>query len=237
MRRLGGWRRYAAGVALAAGIAGWIYWQMGNGAVEEAGMPVIDGQKGVTLVLADGEQMVLSDTLTRRDAEGRVVFRADGQSVAYGGDNVAVEVEGWNTLTVPKGMEFRAELADGSVVWLNAESELRYPVRFVGKERKVFVKGEVYFEVAKDRKRPFRVQVLDEMTVEVLGTHFNVSAYEEDATIETTLAEGRVKVTDGMKSMELVPNEQAVFERGVTWHGRTGCLFSRTRRWRISWSG
>ena len=175
VRRLGGWWRYAAGVALAAGIAGWIYWQMGNGAVEEAGMPVIDGQKGVTLVLADGEQMVLSDTLTRRDAEGRVVFRADGQSVAYGGDSVAVEVEGWNTLTVPRGMEFRAELADGSVVWLNAESELRYPSRFGGGRREVELRGEGYFDVARREGQAFVVRA-GGVEVEVYGTEFTCVA-------------------------------------------------------------
>ena len=214
MRRLSGWWRYAAGVALAAGVAGWIYWQMGNGAVEEAGMPVIDGQKGVTLVLADGEQMVLSDTLTRRDAEGRVVFRADGQSVAYGGDSVAVEVEGWNTLTVPKGMEFRAELADGSVVWLNAESELRYPARFSGERREVQLKGEGYFDVARREGQAFVVRAGD-VDVEVYGTEFNVEAYSEER-VRTVLVEGSVGVRVGGTGEEarLSPNEMAEWNAG-----------------------
>ncbi len=213
--------RYAAAVAVAVGfgVAAWLIHESKEVAAPVvASVPADSIKPGVTkavLTLSNGQQMVMEEKTVGTFKSGDVVVdkQADGLSYRKAGKKAGAAEEQlvFNTVTTPRGGEFKLVLEDGTRVWLNAGSELRYPVRFVGKERKVFVKGEVYFEVAKDRKRPFRVQVLDEMTVEVLGTHFNVSAYEEDATIETTLAEGRVKVTDGMKSMELVPNEQAVF--------------------------
>ena len=206
-------------MAVGFGVAAWLIHESKEVAAPVvASVPADSIKPGVTkavLTLSNGQQMVMEEKTVGTFKSGDVVVdkQADGLSYRKAGKKAGAAEEQlvFNTVTTPRGGEFKLVLEDGTRVWLNAGSELRYPVRFVGKERKVFVKGEVYFEVAKDRKRPFRVQVLDEMTVEVLGTHFNVSAYEEDATIETTLAEGRVKVTDGMKSMELVPNEQAVF--------------------------
>jgi ferric-dicitrate binding protein FerR (iron transport regulator) len=119
----------------------------------------------------------------------------------------------YNTLYNPKGSDVVSlTLADGTKVWLNSESSLQYPVAFAGNERKVSVTGEAYFEVEKNPKKPFRVQFASagrEGIVEVLGTHFNVNAYDDEPVIETTLLEGSVKVNSKVKSIMLKPGEQA----------------------------
>ncbi|MFR7879195.1 MAG: FecR family protein, partial [Butyricimonas paravirosa] len=96
------------------------------------------------------------------------------------------------------------ELADGTRVWLNAQSELRYPVQFIGNQRVVYLKGEGYFEVTSNEEKPFIVRTLSDVEVKVLGTRFNVSAYEDDADVTTTLAEGSVEVTVGGESIRIV---------------------------------
>jgi ferric-dicitrate binding protein FerR (iron transport regulator) len=110
------------------------------------------------------------------------------------------------------------QLADGSKVWLNAASSIRFPTGFAGKERRVEITGEVYFEVAPDATRPFTVVIgsasgNDGGEVQVLGTHFNINAYDDEATVRTTLAEGKVKVSKAGSLALLQPLQQAVFEK------------------------
>jgi len=100
-------------------------------------------------------------------------------------------------------------LPDGTRVWLNAASSLTYPTSFSGNERRVSVTGEAYFEVAHNQQLPFRVSVNNRTTIEVLGTHFNVNAYSDEASISTTLLEGKVKVMAGKKFQMLSPGQQA----------------------------
>lgn len=121
------------------------------------------------------------------------------------GQSVGVK---YNTLIVPRGGEFSLELADGTRVWLNAESRLRYPVAFMGKERKVEMEGEVYFEVVKNNEKPFIVTV-NGVDIRVLGTSFNVSAYQEE--VVTTLVEGKVQLKRGDEQVVLSPNQQAIW--------------------------
>jgi ferric-dicitrate binding protein FerR (iron transport regulator) len=104
-------------------------------------------------------------------------------------------------------------LADGSKVWLNAESSITFPTAFIGKERNVEIKGEAYFEVAHNAQMPFNVKVKN-MTVQVLGTHFNVNAYDDENWIKTTLLEGSIKVSKGSDSKIIKPGEQAQTENG-----------------------
>jgi len=117
----------------------------------------------------------------------------------------------FNMLITPRGGQYELQLADGTRVWLNAESSLRFPVNFTGKERVVELSGEAYFEVAKNKNMPFKV-VTDSKTVQVLGTHFNVSAYPNE-TYRTTLLEGSVKlnVANGGSAL-LRPGEQGIFD-------------------------
>jgi hypothetical protein len=114
-----------------------------------------------------------------------------------------------NTLSTPRGGQYQVVLADGTKVWLNAASSLRFPSDFPGGQRVVELAGEAYFEVAKDKHKPFLVKV-GRMEVNVLGTHFNVNAYAEEKTIKTSLLEGSVKITNGTASSLLQPGEQAV---------------------------
>lgn len=119
----------------------------------------------------------------------------------------------YNILKTPKGGEYRLVLADGSKVWLNAASELKYPINFSGSERKVFIEGEAYFEIAKNKDKPFIVHTKG-YDVEVLGTSFNIMAYNNEQQIATTLDEGAVKITRGGKEkpVYLYPGQQAILQ-------------------------
>ena len=121
----------------------------------------------------------------------------------------------YNTIVVPRGGEYKLELADGTLVWLNSDSELRYPVKFAGSQRDVWLKGEGYFEVSKNPEKSFRV-VVDDMIVKVLGTSFNISAYADSPLALTTLCSGQVRLTDCMNpenEQDLLPGEQLLFHR------------------------
>jgi ferric-dicitrate binding protein FerR (iron transport regulator) len=117
--------------------------------------------------------------------------------------------ESFHTLVTPRGGQYQLLLPDGSKVWLNAASSVRFPTSFSGKERHVELTGEAYFEIAKDASRPFRVDAPGGMQVEVLGTHFNIMSYTDENAINTTLLEGSVKVREGSVSSLLRPGEQA----------------------------
>ena len=125
-------------------------------------------------------------------------------------DTGSIDTTKWNRLLVPRGSEYKLVLADGTKVWLNADSELHYPTRFGG-IREVELHGEAYFEVAKDDAKSFIVRT-ENCEVSVLGTHFNVSAYNGEP-VFTTLAEGSVQVNSGDQSVRLRPNEQAIVEK------------------------
>jgi transmembrane sensor len=116
----------------------------------------------------------------------------------------------WNTIKIPRGSQYQITLPDGTRVWLNATTSLTFPTFFAGKERRVQLSGEAYFEVAKNDQMPFKV-ISKNQSIEVLGTHFNVNAYPDEATINTTLLEGSVKVLQipAGNSMILKPGQQA----------------------------
>jgi ferric-dicitrate binding protein FerR (iron transport regulator) len=118
----------------------------------------------------------------------------------------------YNTMSTPKGRQYHLTLPDGTKVWLNAASSIKYPTAFSGNERSVQISGEAYFEVAKNSSQPFRVAVDNGMKIDVLGTSFNVNAYEDDDNSYTTLIDGAVRVTaaEAGNSMILKPAQQAV---------------------------
>ncbi|MDB5199217.1 MAG: anti-FecI sigma factor, FecR [Chitinophagaceae bacterium] len=160
------------------------------------------------LTLSDGSTIVLDSaangTLTQQ-GNVKVVKTVDGQ-IVYKGD--ATEVR-YNTLTVPKGSKpVQLQLADGSNVWLNVASSITYPTAFTGNERKVQITGEGYFEVAHNASMPFVVEKND-VSVQVLGTHFNVNSYDDENEIKITLLEGSVKVSKGNKTSLIKPGQQA----------------------------
>ena len=177
---------------------------------------IVPGSTRAELILGDGStvsldsiqngDIVSQENVSVKNINGRIVYTsgtgpASGKSLSY------------NTLRTPKGGFYQLTLSDGTKLWLNAASSLRYPVAFIGKERTVELNGEAYFEVAKDATRPFHVLV-NGMNIEVLGTHFNVMAYDNEKSIKTTLLEGSVKIQGGESSAMLRPGQQARLEPG-----------------------
>lgn len=167
---------------------------------------VAPGKDGAILTLADGRQIVLDNATDGKITDGAV---KSGNVVSYVNAGTAEVV--YNTMSTPKGRQYALVLADGSKVWLNAASSIRFPTAFVGSDRKVEITGEAYFEVTHDASKPFHVAVND-MDVQVLGTHFNINAYGDEANVKTTLLEGSVLVTS--KSLQraavLRPGQQSV---------------------------
>lgn len=162
-----------------------------------------------TLTLADGTVVPLgdhpSDTIGKQGGASVVLPTAGALQYQAGS---GAEAPVMNTLTTPKGTQFRLILSDGSKVWLNGASSLRFPTGFAGKERVVELQGEAYLEVSKDAEHPFRVMAKG-MSVDVLGTHFNVNAYDNEPSIRTTLLEGAVRVGRNGQTRTLSPGQQA----------------------------
>lgn len=164
------------------------------------------------ITLADGQTVDLNSSARGALAsQGKMeVIKTDDGLIVYkvSAGKAAGTVQ-LNTLTNPKGSSvIGMVLEDGTKVWLNAGSSLTYPVAFIEKERKVSITGEAYFEVAKNKSKPFKVS-RDNMEVQVLGTHFNVNAYSDDPDMKVTLLEGSVKVSNGKATGLLKPGQQA----------------------------
>lgn len=175
------------------------------------------GNNKAVLTLADGKKITLNDFGNGEIAEQqgiKVIKSADGQLIyTLSNPKDFSNSTLYNTIETPMGGQYQVNLPDGSRAWLNSGSYLRYPIKFSGKERKIEISGEVYFEVAKMEGIPFKVQA-GEQTIEVLGTHFNVMAYTDEASINTTLVEGSVKVTNGKKSTIIIPGQQSRLKNG-----------------------
>lgn len=159
-----------------------------------------------TVTLADGK-VISVDSLTSLTQNSVALIKTSDGKISYRGSSRELL---YNTLANPRGSQvIDMTLTDGTRVWLNAGSSLTYPVSFVGHERKVRVNGEAYFEVAHDKSKPFYV-TKGALQVEVLGTHFNVDAYDDEDDIKVTLLEGIVKVSGNNSSLTLQPNQQAI---------------------------
>jgi len=174
------------------------------------------GNKAI-LTLANGNTLVLTDAKNGKLANqsGVVISKtADGQiEYASSGQNALLNTLVYNIATTPKGGQYQFILSDGTKVWLNSASSIKYPVSFIGNERRVELTGEAYFEVAHNAAKPFRV-VSNGQTVEVLGTHFNINAYADENAVKTTLLQGSVKVSSAGSSSIIKPGEQAQFNNG-----------------------
>lgn len=168
------------------------------------------GGNRAILTLSNGSTVVLDSTgngFVTQQSNTQIVKTAKGQ-LSYTTLNQNSKELVYNSVSIPRGGQYQLVLPDGTKVWLNAASSIRFPVAFVGKERKVTITGEAYFEVAKDKKKPFIVSSAN-MDVEVLGTHFNVSAYAEESIVKTTLLEGSVKINNKKSEFYLVPGQQS----------------------------
>lgn len=162
------------------------------------------------LVLPDGKIVELNkDSNNLFLGESGKVLRNENGVLFLTQDSVQLQKVGYSEIRTPRGGEYQVVLPDNSIVWLNADSKLRFPLTFSGKERRVFASGELYFQVAKDSLSPFRIEVEGLYEVEVLGTEFNVRAYS-DSPSATTLVDGRVLIRDKGTKVVLKPGEQAV---------------------------
>ncbi|THU35810.1 DUF4974 domain-containing protein [Niastella caeni] len=214
------WWAVAASIAFIAGIGvyGWFQNKKGNSPAEivRSTENVQPGKTGTLLTLADGSKVLL-DTIQNGNIalQGGVVASIRNGVLLYEGTGSKVL---YNTISTPKGKQFQLKLSDGTNIWLNAESSIRYPIAFTGKERLIHVAGEVYLEVAHKASTPFRVDVNGSTWVEVLGTHFNVNAYENEGAVRTTLLQGSVKVGVNQANTQLFkvlsPGQQALMTKG-----------------------
>ena len=219
VKRLGNWKR----IAVAASIAGLLllagYWIFQNKRSANGNDPQLVIQPGIKApdknrasITLEGGRIIYLDSINSgaiaTQHNTNLTKTGDGQ-LRYDLTSNGTAAIAYNTLSNPRGSRIISlTLSDGTRVWLNNESELTYPVSFTGNERKVEIKGEAYFEVAKDPKRKFIVSSND-VTTEVLGTHFNVNAYNDEAAIKVTLLEGSVEVKNQNSKVRIRPSEQA----------------------------
>lgn len=221
------WLPYAAAVLITAmGVGLFLYDRLSQPADHEVVQgPSEDIQPGgnrAILTLADGREILLNEGQSGIVLSDEEIKYKDGDPLAS--LNAHDQSDGsipWLELKTPKGGTYQVTLPDGTDVWLNAGSALRYPARFDREQRTVELSGEAYFEVAqvrvKSRKVPFFVKTT-EQTVEVLGTQFNLSAYADDADVKTTLVEGSVRIasaTDQYRPILLKPGQQSVQKAGT----------------------
>ncbi len=227
------WLKLAGAAAIVTALSFSIYWfviqksKVDKPAVAKQNTPnqmnKAPGQNGAILVLDNGNQLLLDSagngTLT---VQGNVdLVKKDGQLIYDAGSGAAKALV-YNTMITPKGRQYNLTLSDGTKVWLNSASSMRFPVVFNADERKVEITGEAYFEVSHvnlrdgKRRKPFIVHInkagLDKgMDVEVLGTHFNVNAYDDEESVKTTLLLGKVSVKQNDNRIELEPGQQATY--------------------------
>lgn len=213
------WKRIAVAAILVtiAGTAGYFILntnppsQLATNNVKTIENDLLPGKDKAILTLADGRTILLDSAgIGKLASQGNTeIVKLENNTVAYNTGKGAAGGISNNTMSTPKGGKYTVVLPDGSIVWLNAASSITYPTAFTGNDRTVTATGEIYFEIKKDAKRPFRVQLPDESQVQVLGTHFNINSYGDEGDVKTTLLEGSVKVSAGNRTVILTPGQQA----------------------------
>ena len=179
---------------------------------------IVPGGNKAQLTLADGSTIILDSASNGLlTTQGKIqVIKLDDGLLAYtiNGKLVTEKDESfYNTISTPRGGQYQITLSDGTKVWLNAASSIRFPIYFSEKECRVEITGEAYFEVAKNAEKPFKVKA-ENSEIEVLGTHFNVNAYTDEANIRTTLLEGKVKVSsEKQTTLYLEPGQQSGIDK------------------------
>lgn len=177
------------------------------------------GSSKALLILSDGtvkelEQTPKTDTI---HIEGISVLNSGNEiqytSVQYNSDTLSLNTAAYNTLKIPTGGEYTLILADSTQIWLNSQTTLRYPVKFTGNERTVYLEGEAYFKVRHNEQRPFYVRTKDQVNIQVLGTSFNVRAYGDEQEIETVLEHGSVRMWRDKDHITLVPGVKATYNK------------------------
>lgn len=212
--------RYAAAILLIGALCSVIYFirpqAFQETLVASQETELRPGSAKALLITESGEKIHLTDNqyfFVEKDSVSRLNNEDNTLKIEPHTPSMTPD-ENYQTLSVPIGGEYKLILSDGSAVWLNSDTRIRFPLSFTGNKRTVFLEGEAYFEVAHHPSQPFIVSVKD-MEVEVLGTKFNVKAYSDDSTVYTTLAEGRVKtiVPQSNTNLLLTPNQQCIFNK------------------------
>jgi transmembrane sensor len=216
------WPRIAAAASILLFLTAGAYFILHKKAPDQQLAQIHDiapGTNKAILTLANGKKIVLNHSQNGLLAQqgASAVNAANGEVVYHPTVNETSGAElTYNSITIPRGAEYEVVvLPDGSKVWINSASSLRYPTAFTGSDRKVQLTGEAYFEVAHNAAKPFKV-TSNGQTVEVLGTHFNINAYDDEPAIKTTLLEGRVKVTASTSKEVrfLQPGQQSALNAG-----------------------
>ena len=218
-RMIRGWMKYAALFILFLGIVSlWRVYDNKEKPIVAAVQSdsILPGRLKAELILANGERIVLDSEARSKEMEA-LGIKLENDTVngllkyEAGAVDNSIGMK-YNTLNVPKGGEYSLILPDGSSVWLNSETTLRFPVQFAGGKRVVYLSGEAYFQVKKDTSAAFHV-CTKQQKITVLGTTFNVSAYENDRFTETTLIEGKVAVEGGAERVVMKPSEQYILDK------------------------
>ena len=211
--------RYAAAILVlcVVGVCIWMNKQEKVGICEIAQAVIEPGKAKALLVLDDGREIELGDQKASKDLEeSGIVIVSDSSRIKYNQEEKAEEKEVMNKIIVPTGGEYNLILSDGTWVYLNAESVITFPKKFVGERREVILEGEAYFHVTASKEHPFIVKTRD-MDVLVTGTEFNVKAYPDESNVQTTLLQGKVVVFVGenkKEKVEIRPSQQAEWDRG-----------------------
>ena len=212
------WFPYAAAIVLILSVGGVFYFSGDKEQTEI--LPIaknevqVPGSRAV-LILPDGRKVDLENEVLRSDlAQSDSLLLVSARSLKYRDIDSPDATEIFHTLEIPRGGEYLLTLSDGTMIYLNSESTLSFPVKFQGKERKVYLTGEAYFKVAKNTEHPF-VVTAGELEVLVTGTTFGVRAYKDEKDIQTTLESGQVTVRVEGKSVKLVPNKQVLFNKST----------------------
>lgn len=205
------WRWVAAAMLLLLVCAGGAFLLFHNKTMpgKPVAAVVTPGYQHATLVLDDGSVVELDSSGNRILKQGTTTIQQQGGQLTYDHSGNDTHIT-YNTLSTPSGGQFKVTLPDGTIVWLNARSSIRYPTSFQGRERRVEMKGEAYFEVARNSQMPFRINVESQAEVSVLGTSFNINAYGDEEIIKTTLLNGAVAMAAmSGKPVAIKPGQQA----------------------------
>lgn len=176
------------------------------------------GSSKALLTLSDGSVCELEKEQKNSFPERKdIIIENNGQEIRYrsilpSSSSLPAKTE-YNILKIPIGGEYVLTLSDGTKVWLNSQTTLRYPVRFTGSERNVYLEGEAYFEVTHDEQCPFYVRTQNDVNIQVLGTSFNVRNYEDEQQTETVLEQGSVKIWKNTQTATLTPGTKAVYNK------------------------
>lgn len=210
--------RFAAAIIIPILIGISAYWYLNEkqNTFQQTTSLIQPGNSNAVLIMANGKSVNLANDTTRNLIENDgTIIKNTNEALSYAGQLPDKKKKTLlNTLIVPQGGEYSLLLSDGTRVVLNSMSKLVYPVSFTGKKREITLEGEAYFEVAKDKSKPFIVTV-KELQIEVLGTSFNIKAYPDDYQSFTTLVEGKVKLNSGFQTTKvsyLEPDQQAVYD-------------------------